>query len=209
MIVHALVKLVGVLCALLLINKYNFHFNLFLLFFILATSFFIKFSISKLIFRLKFFFILTFLLYVFNTPGEYIVVWPYFSPSYEGVVLGITQIMRLINSVTIITMMISLINFQTLIETLYLLFKPLKPFGIDAKSFAVRLYLTMEYVKSFQSKRRLHFNFNDLSSLLLNSNNKAHRKHTYIEIKEESINNSSLFLIFLMVSVTFLFIFYL
>ena len=209
MIVHALVKLVGVLCALLLINKYNFHFNLFLLFFILATSFFIKFSISKLIFRLKFFFILTFLLYVFNTPGEYIVIWPYFSPSYEGVVLGITQIMRLINSVTIITMMISLMNFQTLIETLYLLFKPLKPFGIDAKSFAVRLYLTMEYVKSFQSKRRLHFNFNDLSSLLLNSNNKAHRKHTYIEIKEESINNSSLFLIFLMVSVTFLFIFYL
>ena len=209
MIVHALVKLVGVLCALLLINKYNFHFNLFLLFFILATSFFIKFSISKLIFRLKFFFILTFLLYVFNTPGEYIVVWPYFSPSYEGVVLGITQIMRLINSVTIITMMISLMNFQTLIETLYLLFKPLKPFGIDAKSFAVRLYLTMEYVKSFQSKRRLNFNFNDLSSLLLNSNNKAHRKHTYIEIKEESINNSSLFLIFLMVSVTFLFIFYL
>ena len=209
MIVHALVKLVGVLCALLLINKYNFHFNLFLLFFILATSFFIKFSISKLIFRLKFFFTLTFLLYVFNTPGEYIVVWPYFSPSYEGVVLGITQIMRLINSVTIITMMISLMNFQTLIETLYLLFKPLKPFGIDAKSFAVRLYLTMEYVKSFQSKRRLHFNFNDLSSLLLNSNNKAHRKHTYIEIKEESINNSSLFLIFLMVSVTFLFIFYL
>ena len=209
MIVHALVKLVGVLCALLLINKYNFHFNLFLLFFILATSFFIKFSISKLIFRLKFFFILTFLLYVFNTPGEYIVVWPYFSPSYEGVVLGITQIMRLINSVTIITMMISLMNFQTLIETLYLLFKPLKPFGIDAKSFAVRLYLTMEYVKSFQSKRRLKFNFNDLSSLLLNSNNKAHRKHTYIEIKEESINSSSLFLIFLMVSVTFLFIFYL
>jgi len=60
MIVHALVKLVGVLCALLLINKYNFHFNLFLLFFILATSFFIKFSISKLIFRLKFFFIITY-----------------------------------------------------------------------------------------------------------------------------------------------------
>ena len=209
MIVHALVKLVGVLCALLLINKYNFHFNLFLLFFILATSFFIKFSISKLIFRLKFFFILTFLLYVFNTPGEYIVVWPYFSPSYEGVVLGITQIMRLINSVTIITMMISLMSYQTLIETFYLIFKPLKPLGIDAKSFAVRLYLTMEYVKSFQSKRRLHFNFNDLSSLLLNSNNKAHKKHTYIEIKEESINSSSLFLIFLMVSVTFLFIFYL
>jgi energy-coupling factor transport system permease protein len=146
---------------------------------------------------------------VFNTPGEYIVVWPYFSPSYEGLQLGITQIMRLINSVAIITMMISLMSYQTLIETFYLIFKPLKPLGIDAKSFAVRLYLTMEYVKTFQSKRRLRFDFNDLSSLLLYSSNKAHRKHTYIEIKEEKIGNSSLLMIFVMVSTTFLFIFYL
>ena len=206
---HALVKFVAVLCALLLINKYNFNFNLYLLFFILVISFFLKFSIPKLILRLKFFLIITFLLYVFNTPGEYIVLWAYFSPSYEGLLLGTTQIMRLINSVTIITMMISLMNFQTLIETLYLLFKPLKPFGIDAKSFAVRLYLTMEYVKTFQSKRRLRFNFNDLSSLLLYSSNKTHRKHTYIEIKEEKISSSSLLIIFVMVFTTFLFIFYL
>jgi hypothetical protein len=207
--VHALVKLVGVICALLLINKFNFHFNLFLLFFILTTSFFIKFSMVKLVFKLKFFLFITFLLYVFNTPGEYIVVWPYLSPSYEGLLLGLTQIMRLINSVAIITMLISLMNYQTLIETFYLIFKPLKPLGIDAKSFAVRLYLTMEYVKSFQSKRRLRFNFNDLSSLLLYSNKKAYSKHTYIEIQEESINSASLLMIFLIVSITFLFIFYL
>ena len=206
---HALVKLVGVICALLLINKFNFHFNLFLLFFILTTSFFIKFSMVKLVFKLKFFLFITFLLYVFNTPGEYIVVWPYLSPSYEGLLLGVTQIMRLINSVAIITMLISLMNYQTLIETFYLIFKPLKPLGIDAKSFAVRLYLTMEYVKSFQSKRRLRFNFNDLSSLLLYSNKKAYSKHTYIEIQEESINPASLLMIFLIVSITFLFIFYL
>ena len=206
---HALVKLVGVICALLLINKFNFHFNLFLLFFILTTSFFIKFSMLKLVFKLKFFLFITFLLYVFNTPGEYIVVWPYLAPSYEGLLLGATQIMRLINSVAIITMLISLMNYQTLIEIFYLIFKPLKPLGIDAKSFAVRLYLTMEYVKSFQSKRRLRFNFNDLSSLLLYSNKKAYRKHTYIEIQEESINPASLLMIFLLVSITFLFIFYL
>jgi hypothetical protein len=106
-------------------------------------------------------------------------------------------------------MLISLMNYQTLIETFYLIFKPLKPLGIDAKSFAVRLYLTMEYVKSFQSKRRLRFNFNDLSSLLLYSNKKAYSKHTYIEIQEESINSASLLMIFLIVSITFLFIFYL
>ena len=206
---HALVKLVGILCALLLINKYSFIFNLFLLFFIVAFSFFIKFSIPKLIFRLKFFLIITFLLYVFNTPGEYVVLWPYLSPSYEGLSLGSTQIMRLINSVAIISMMISLMSYQTLIETFYLIFKPFKRLGIDAKRFAVRLYLTMEYVKSFQSKRKLRFNFNDLSSLLLYSGNKVPTKLTHIKIKEDRVNSLSVLIIFLMVFTTFFFIFYL
>ena len=57
------------------------------------------------------------MLYVFNTPGEYIVVWTYLSPSYEGLSLGLTQIIRLLNSVAMITMMISLMSYQTLIET--------------------------------------------------------------------------------------------
>ena len=205
---HALVKLVGVLCALLVINKYNFIFNVFLLFFIVAISFFIKFSIPKLIFRLKFFLIVTFFLYVFNTPGEYIFLWPYLSPSYEGLLLGSTQIMRLINSVAIITIMISLMSYQTLIETFYLIFKPLKRFGIDAKRFAVRLYLTMEYVKTFQSKRKLRFNLNNLSSLLLYSNNKNLMNLSYIKINEERVNSSSLLLIFLILSITFFLIFY-
>lgn len=208
MIVHPLVKFVGVISALLLINKYNFNFNLFLLFFVLFTSFFIKLSISKLIYKLKFFLIITFLLYVFNTPGEYIVVWPYFSPSYEGLVLGITQIMRLINSVAIITMMISLISYQKLIETFYLIFRPLKPLGIDAKNFAVRLYLTMEYVKTFQTKRRLRFNFSDLSSLLLYSSHQTHKRHSFIEIKRERISSSSMLMIFVIMFITFIFIFY-
>ncbi|CAM8398288.1 hypothetical protein MCECIE61_00845 [Candidatus Methylopumilus planktonicus] len=206
---HALVKLVGILCALLLINKYNFSFNLFLLFFILVFSFFIKFSIPKLIIRLKFFLIITFLLYVFNTPGEYVFLWPYLSPSYEGLLLGSTQIMRLINSVAIITMMISLMTYQTLIETFYLIFKPLKRFGIDAKRFAVRLYLTMEYVKTFQSKRILRFTLNDLSSLLLYSSNKNHMNLSHIQIKEERVNGSSLLLIISMIFTTLFLIFYL
>jgi FlaA1/EpsC-like NDP-sugar epimerase len=207
--VHALVKLVGILCALLLINKYNFSFNLFLLFFILVFSFFIKFSIPKLIIRLKFFLIITFLLYVFNTPGEYVFLWPYLSPSYEGLLLGSTQIMRLINSVAIITMMISLMTYKTLIETFYLIFKPLKRFGIDAKRFAVRLYLTMEYVKTFQSKRKLRFTLNDLSSLLLYSSNKNHMNLSHIQIKEERVNGSSLLLIISMILTTLFLIFYL
>jgi len=158
---------------------------------------------------LKFFFIITFLLYVFNTPGEYVFLWPYLSPSYEGLLLGSTQIMRLINSVAIITMMISLMTYQTLIETFYLIFKPLKRFGIDAKRFAVRLYLTMEYVKTFQSKRKLRFTLNDLSSLLLYSSNKNHMNLSHIQIKEERVNGSSLLLIISMIFTTLFLIFYL
>lgn len=204
---HALVKLVGILCALLLINKYNFNFNILLFFFIIIISFYTKFSIPKLIFKLKFFLIITFLLYVFNTPGEYIALWPYLSPSYEGLSLGLTQIVRLLNSVAIITMMISLMSYQTLIETFYLIIKPFGPLGIDAKRFAVRLYLTMEYVKAFESKRKLRFSFKDLSSLLLYSYDKDAVKYTYIEIKQERVNSVSQLMIFVMLSSTFFLIF--
>jgi len=132
--------------------------------------------------------------------------------------------MRLINSVAIITMMISLMTYQTLIETFYLIFKPLKRFGIDAKRFAVRLYLTMEYdakrfavrlyltmeyVKTFQSKRKLRFTLNDLSSLLLYSSNKNHMNLSHIQIKEERVNGSSLLLIISMIFTTLFLIFYL
>lgn len=87
------------------------------------------------------------------------------------------------------------------------MFKPLKPLGVDTKRFAVRLYLTMEYVKTFQLKRKLRFNFNDLSALLLYSTNKVNKSHTYIEIKEEGVNTLSRLTIFLMVFMTFFFIF--
>jgi energy-coupling factor transport system permease protein len=206
--VHALVKLVGVFCALLLINKYNFNFNILLFSFIIIFSFYTKFSIPKLIFKLKFFLIITFLLYVFNTPGEYIVVWSYLSPSYEGLLLGLTQIVRLLNSVAIITMMISLMSYQTLIETFYIIIKPFGPLGFDAKRFAVRLYLTMEYVKVFKSKSKLRFSFNDLSSLLLYSYDKEAVKHTYIQIKQERVNSESQIIIFVMLFATFFLIFY-
>ena len=204
---HTLVKLVGILCALLLINKYNFNFNILLFFIIIIISFFTKFSIPKVIFKLKFFLIITFLLYVFNTPGEYIALWPYLSPSYEGLSLGLTQILRLLNSVAMITMMISFMSYQTLIETFYLIIKPFGPLGIDAKRFAVRLYLTMEYVKAFESKRRLSFSFKDLSSLLLYSYDKDAVKYTYIEIKQERVNSVSQLMIFFMLSSTFFLIF--
>ena len=100
-------------------------------------------------------------------------------------------------------------SYQTLIETFYLIFKPLKLFGFDAKRFAVRLYLTMEYVKTFQSKRKLRFNLHDLSSLLLYSNNKNLMSLSYIQINEERVNSSSILLIFLIISITFFLIFYL
>ena len=67
----------------------------------------------------------------------------------------------------------------------------------------------MEYVKSFQSKRKLRFNFNDLSSLLLYSGNKDHMKLTHIKIKEDRVNSLSVLIIFFMVSTTIFFIFYL
>ncbi|MSQ80491.1 MAG: hypothetical protein EXR41_02115 [Candidatus Methylopumilus sp.] len=116
--------------------------------------------------------------------------------------------MRLINSVLIITMMISFMSYQKIIETFYLIIKPLRFLGIDAKRFAVRLYLTMEYVKIFKSKHKLRFNYKDLSSLLLYSYDKTNIKNTHIVIQERKINFLSLMVIFMLLLSTFILIFY-
>lgn len=103
----------------------------------------------RLLKRLKWLFIFMLLIYMFNTPGEYILAWPFsFQPTYEGVEMGLAQVFR----VTLIVAMLSIINQQNtkqaLVSGLYALIKPLQLIGIDVNRFAVRLWLTLNYVDS-------------------------------------------------------------
>jgi hypothetical protein len=101
----------------------------------------------QLIKRLKWFYLVMFLIFLFNTPGEHIPDWPlFFTPSYEGLQMGIIQLLR----ITTILAFLSVILFKNtkneLIAGVYFLIKPLSNLGFDVKRFSSRLWLTLYYV---------------------------------------------------------------
>jgi energy-coupling factor transporter transmembrane protein EcfT len=98
--------------------------------------------------RFRWLFVVLMIIYTFNTPGEHIQGWPfYFNPTYEGVVAGLTQAVR----ISIILAMISLImaanTKQQLVSGFYFILLPFKHIGLQADRFAARLWLTLHYVE--------------------------------------------------------------
>ena len=102
----------------------------------------------RLMKRLKWFYLVMFLIFLFNTPGEHMVSWEYsFKPTYEGLQLGVKQILRIALMLAAISLILVRNTSQQLISGLYCLMKPLSCVGLDIKRFAVRLWLTLHYVE--------------------------------------------------------------
>lgn len=108
-----------------------------------------------LIKRLKWFFLVMFLIFLFNTPGEHIVSWPYsIKPTYEGLQTGLKQMLRITLMLSALSLMLTKNTTQQLISGLYFLMKPLAAIGIDTKRFVARLWLTLHYVDQESTRNR-------------------------------------------------------
>lgn len=103
--------------------------------------------------RLKWIYLVMFLIFAVNTPGEYVANWPLsVGPTYEGVREGFAQLLRI--SLTLGALSLILANNnnkQRLISGLYFLLSPLKILGLDVERFAARLWLTLHYVELQQT----------------------------------------------------------
>lgn len=103
----------------------------------------------RLIRRLKWFFVVLLLIYMFSTPGQYMLSWPFaYQPTYEGVSAGVSQLLRIVLIVAMLSIIYQQNNKQMLISGIYALIKPLQSIGVDIDRFAVRLWLTLYYVDS-------------------------------------------------------------
>lgn len=100
------------------------------------------------------------LVYAFATPGELLPLFPlYAAPSYEGLMLGLTQLCRILIALAALHLLLSGSSKQALIAGLYMWLLPLKCLGLNVKLFAARLMLTLHYVEALaeQDKQRLSF----------------------------------------------------
>jgi len=101
--------------------------------------------------RLKWFYLVMFSIFAFNTPGEHVSGWAFsISPTYEGVWAGLTQMLRIAVMLAALSLILAINTKQQLISGFYFLFSPLKYVGLDTQRFAARLWLTLHYVEMQQ-----------------------------------------------------------
>ena len=106
----------------------------------------------RLMKRLKWFYLVMFLIFVFNTPGQHIPNWPFdIKPTYEGLKMGGMQVLRIALILAVLSIVLTKNTKQQLISGLYFLLKPLSCVGLDVKRFSARLWLTLYYVELRQT----------------------------------------------------------
>lgn len=109
----------------------------------------------RLIKRLKWFFIVMFVIFSFNTPGEHIKGWIFnLSPTYEGLQAGLLHMFRILTLLAMLSVIMAFNTKQQLISGFYFLAYPFKYWGLEVERFAARLWLTLHYVESAQPSSR-------------------------------------------------------
>lgn len=99
--------------------------------------------------RLKWFFLVMIIIFVFNTPGEHVVGWPFtISPTYEGLRGAFMQTLRIMAMLAALSLLLASNSRQQLISGFYFICLPLKYAGLKVERFAARLWLTLHYVES-------------------------------------------------------------
>lgn len=102
----------------------------------------------RLMYRLKWFYLVMFLIFAFNTSGQYVDSWPLMlKPTYEGLKIGSTQVLRIALVLAMLSLILTRNTKQQLISGLYYLMKPFACLGLDIQRFSARLWLTLHYVE--------------------------------------------------------------
>jgi len=128
----------------------------------------------RLMRRLKWFYVVMLLIFIFNTPGEHVAHWPFsVKPTYEGLRMGVEQVLRIAVILAALSIVLTQNTKQQLISGLYFSMRPLSYLGLDVKRFAARLWLTLHYVELQQGDKenRPHLisNLGDYLSDILDS----------------------------------------
>lgn len=128
--------------------------------------------------RFKWLFLVLMIIYAFNTPGEHIHGWPFdITPTYEGVIAGISQAIRISAILAIISWIMAVNTKQQLVSGFYFILSPFKLLGLQTERFAARLWLTLHYVELQNVKSQDKTNNNE--SLMVKLENISKFKFGY------------------------------
>ena len=156
-----------------------------------------KRNFLRVVRRMRWLFISLLIIYAFTTPGEYIPeLLAYASPTYEGCVLGLLQITKLLIALASLSLLFASSSKQDLIAGLYMLLTPLKLFGLNPERFSARLMLTLDYFEEFAVDTNHKMTFNRLDAIHMVVNDMPSPQ--VIDLQLPSFNQSDLWVIFTM-----------
>lgn len=136
---------------------------------LLVLSFVKNHQFYRLSKRLKWFYVVMFVIFALNTPGEHVAGWLFsISPTYEGLRAGLAQLLRINVMLVALSILLATNSRQQLISGFYFLLSPLKCLGLDVERFAARLWLTLHYVEVQQKAPKNPHIFRKLSASLAN-----------------------------------------
>lgn len=96
------------------------------------------------------------LVYAFMTPGTPLFsTWEQAAPTLEGLNAGLQQIWRLVLMMGALAALLAYLSRQQLLLAIYGLLSPLKPIGLPVQGFAVRLWLTLDYLENIPKSANL------------------------------------------------------
>lgn len=154
-----------------------------------------KRNFLRVVRRMRWLFISLLIIYAFTTPGEYIPeLLAYASPTYEGCVLGLLQITKLLIALASLSLLFASSSKQDLIAGLYMLLTPLKLFGLNVEHFSARLMLTLDYVEEFAVDTNHKMTFNRLDAIHMTVNEMPAPQ--VIDLQLPAFNQSDLWVIF-------------
>lgn len=136
----------------------------------------------RVIARMRWLFLSIVIIYAFGTPGELV---PYvavdFAPTFEGLELGLLQVAKLLIALAALNILFVTSTRQQLIVGIYMVLSPLTYLGLDVKKFAVRLFLTLEYVEIFSVQKGRKFGFNYFDDIYLTMSDESIQKVVVFE----------------------------
>tara|TARA_B100000767_G_scaffold253767_1_gene258595 strand:- start:2956 stop:3480 length:525 start_codon:yes stop_codon:yes gene_type:complete len=127
--------------------------------------------------KIKYFIITLLIIYTLSTPGEIIVYYSILSVTKEGLILGINNSLRIINTFLTVMFLMKFIPKKFFINFIIKIFYPLKFFSLNMDNFTSRIYLTFDYLEFYKN---FSFKFSDLTKVI---NSEINTKSPIIKIK--------------------------
>jgi len=122
-----------------------------------------KISVLNFINKIKYFLIALLFIYALATPGKVLYFYSVLSITEEGVLLGINNLLRILNTFMTIFFLMKIIPQNHIVRFIVKVFYPLSYVGLDIDRLTVRLYLTLSYLDHY---RNYSFKYSELADLL-------------------------------------------